>query len=86
MKTLYRKEIFKKAIEENKIIRWHGIFEDVVKSYLKFYESDTQQQIPNLESDKSELLEALETAKIALNKWDDELYYDIYDLIQKHKQ
>ena len=48
--------------------------------------STLEHQIEKLEADKAELLKMLEKAKIALNKWDDELSYDIYDLIQKHKQ
>ena len=47
---------------------------------------DNSHKIEKLESDKSELLKTLHKARIALNKWDDELSYDIYDLIQKHKQ
>ena len=47
---------------------------------------DNSYQIEKLEADKAELLEALETTRIALKKWNDELSYDIYDLIQKHKQ
>lgn len=55
MKTLYRKEIFDQAIKENKIIRYHKLFESVVKSYLKIIEPTIQSD--KMEADKAELLE-----------------------------
>lgn len=60
----FNEDSFNKAIEDNKIIRWHKHFKDVVKSYLK-HESKGQNLpiqrvsvslLPDMEMEEAEVL------------------------------
>ena len=72
-----------RGYENWEILNGSDLYDSDIDEVARMYsESKTTQ----LEAEKAELLEALEDARIAIKRWDDELSYDIYDIIQKHKQ
>ena len=84
METLYRKDVLK--IVDRCFHMYASDFRNEAREYATEILAEIPDATAQLKSDKAELLEALEDARIAIKRWDDELSYDIYDLIQKHKQ